>query len=377
MRLRYNERKCIMNPNQEAYLKHYYGLDLIKVLASAFIVFHHFQQITGARFRGVNFYGGRIPFERIVELFFLISGALIYISDNKAINKYKFSKTFNRISRFYPITTLAFVIIYTAGEIQYHLFQTFPTSAEYHSVKCIITSITLTHRGFPLISVERAINNPTWYLCVLIVCYLVYYLFLIIEKRFRIKVEVLSVVFLTTVIILDKCNVPFVYSGGVDSIRGFKMFFLGLIFAYLSKFITSLIRLLLFNIGFIILGLINIALINSNRLLVVIYILLALLLINELVIERTIKYNLKKSKKELIKTLSDVSFDVYVLHIPIYACLNLIIQVFEIQVRNSIVFMIIFITIVEVISYIVFRFVDKPTRKWISLKINNIKMKGV
>ena len=53
------------------------GLDIIKVIATIIIVFHHYQQVTGVIFDGINFYGGKFPFGYVVELFFIISGYVI------------------------------------------------------------------------------------------------------------------------------------------------------------------------------------------------------------------------------------------------------------------------------------------------------------
>ena len=52
------------------------GIDLIKILATCIILFHHYQQSSGARFRYFNFYQGHIKFAYTVELFFVISGYL-------------------------------------------------------------------------------------------------------------------------------------------------------------------------------------------------------------------------------------------------------------------------------------------------------------
>ena len=54
--------------------KRYYNLDIIKMISSILIVFHHYQQLSGITFDGINFYGGKFLFGYLVELFFMISG---------------------------------------------------------------------------------------------------------------------------------------------------------------------------------------------------------------------------------------------------------------------------------------------------------------
>ena len=54
--------------------KRSYSLDLVKTIATAIIVMHHYQVVTGARFQTINFDGGWFYWGYIVELFFLLSG---------------------------------------------------------------------------------------------------------------------------------------------------------------------------------------------------------------------------------------------------------------------------------------------------------------
>lgn len=55
------------------------SLDVIKILATTIIVFHHYQYVTGIRFSAfINFHGGSVEWYRMVELFFIISGMLSY-----------------------------------------------------------------------------------------------------------------------------------------------------------------------------------------------------------------------------------------------------------------------------------------------------------
>lgn len=52
--------------------KRNYSLDFIKIIATIFIIFHHYQQITGAYFHNkINFCNGKFYFGYMVELFFI------------------------------------------------------------------------------------------------------------------------------------------------------------------------------------------------------------------------------------------------------------------------------------------------------------------
>ena len=64
------------------------NLDFIKVIIATLIVFHHYQYLSGIKFNHINFYGGRIYYGYLVELFFMISGFLMQKSyEHKEINK--------------------------------------------------------------------------------------------------------------------------------------------------------------------------------------------------------------------------------------------------------------------------------------------------
>lgn len=47
------------------------GLDLLKIIATVMIIFHHYQQITGAWWGASSFYGGLFYYGELVELFLL------------------------------------------------------------------------------------------------------------------------------------------------------------------------------------------------------------------------------------------------------------------------------------------------------------------
>ena len=58
--------------------KRIFILDILKIVATILIVFHHYQQILNVEFNKINFFGGKFYFGHLVELFFLISGFLMF-----------------------------------------------------------------------------------------------------------------------------------------------------------------------------------------------------------------------------------------------------------------------------------------------------------
>ena len=54
-----------------------YPLDVLRIMATVFILLHHFEQLTQSWYDGMlNFYGGAFPFQRMGGFFFLLSGYL-------------------------------------------------------------------------------------------------------------------------------------------------------------------------------------------------------------------------------------------------------------------------------------------------------------
>jgi len=86
-----------------------YNLDLLKVIATIFILFHHYQQyICGSFTNGLNFYGGIYNFGYMVELFFILSGYFMF----PYIREIQLNKSFKsffmpRYLRLIPLVAIA------------------------------------------------------------------------------------------------------------------------------------------------------------------------------------------------------------------------------------------------------------------------------
>ena len=86
-----------------------YSLDFIKIIATIFIIFHHYQQfICGVLDSGVNYYGGIFNFGYMVELFFILSGYFMYPYIEKIKHGLSFKKFFGaRYIRLIPLVAIA------------------------------------------------------------------------------------------------------------------------------------------------------------------------------------------------------------------------------------------------------------------------------
>ena len=82
----------------------------LRIVAAVFIIFHHYQQLTGVFFTGeLNFHGGNFDFGYLVELFFILSGFLAYnIVDKKELS---FSEFYlSKLKRLLPLVFISCIV---------------------------------------------------------------------------------------------------------------------------------------------------------------------------------------------------------------------------------------------------------------------------
>lgn len=211
-----------------------YSLDVLKVIATCFILFHHFQQITGVRFGGINFYSGSFYFGWFVELFFILSGFFMYRyidSIKKGIESFR-SFIWRRLIRFLPYLTIA-TIAYQVLAICYRRM--------FHNTlfgdNCSLWGTIITALGIQdgWCFKNPGINNPTWYISVLLLCYVVFYIMTRISSKYLINEQYLfiAVIFAGVAIISYDIELPFLNS---SSARGYYAFFTGLMLGiYVEK----------------------------------------------------------------------------------------------------------------------------------------------
>lgn len=96
-------------------------LDFLKFIATVIIIFHHYQQSTGAYFSGwINFYNGEFYWGYMVELFFIISGFCIYRYEEYIAEGNVTLKDFylKRLLRLLPMLFLG-AVLYELASIAY------------------------------------------------------------------------------------------------------------------------------------------------------------------------------------------------------------------------------------------------------------------
>lgn len=208
--------------------KRNYALDFLKCIATIAIVFHHYQQETGAMFR-YNFWGGWFYWGYIVELFFLISGYVIcrYVP---VIYQGKMSLKQWTLKR-----TMRCIPMMAAGALAYEVFLYINNNVcglSWSGITptlwgTVIASLGLQANGF---FANPWVNNPAWYISVLFLCYVLFYLVTALARKWKV-----SPAYFYIAMVLLGCGIEvyglnwLILDGQLA--RGYRGFFFGLLLA--------------------------------------------------------------------------------------------------------------------------------------------------
>ena len=211
-----------------------HGLDFVKVIATILIVLHHYWQVHNVYIdNGINFFNGKFYFGYLVELFFVLSGFFMLSDVEKIKHGTGFRKFFiKKYMRFQPLMLITVITFSGLAAAFEGLYQA-PWSGTTIYLWGIISSAIGIQGGWAL--PNPCINNPIWYISVLLLCEIILYVFVGISKKHQIPLEVFYTVmiFLGMGIMEYNINLPFM---NVMTCRGFYAFFWGLMLAsILSK----------------------------------------------------------------------------------------------------------------------------------------------
>lgn len=324
------------------------GLDILKILATTLIVFHHYQQVFKVQFNGINFYDGAFNFAYLVELFFIISGFLSLYTAKAGEDSFLCLR--HKWYRIWPMAAIACVftlLVKSIGAEDLHTLW---------NMKTLIANIMLIFSGWPYFSMT-GINNPTWYLCVLIQCYFLFYAFLWLCYRMKLN-RVLVVALLL-------CVVFMLHRHGVlerNSFRGFESFFIGVALCDLRNQIPQkkCAALFLFLVSLVLLVFLS----SMQRRILV------LITFPSLVLLSTWYGGMKnEAVQRMISQMGKMSFDVYIWHYPLMAFERMLMRVFNFEFERTYLLMTGFTLIIWLLAWPLHRFVERPINKMIRKRI--------
>ena len=348
--------------------KRNYSLDFIKIVATIIIIFHHYQQVTGAFFENkINFCNGKFYFGTIVELFFILSGFFMYSYITKINQGISFPNFyFKRLSRLFPLLLIGALIYEFFLIIYQHIYQN-----SWMGIKPTFWGIVSDSLGIQdgWALPNPCVNNPTWYISVLMLCYIIFYFIVYLSKKYKLRPQYLFIfmIFLGMGIQTYGLSLPFLNN---SSSRGYYSFFFGILLAEsLSKHKINTKAIIVCIISLVILTYL-IAYHNDfmssgiSYTMTFIYYPMVIILCKSNIIGRLLN-------RKIIGQLGRISFDVFIWHNPFYLLLYICIKLFNWNLNlNSWVTMVGYAVFCYIWGTISYYLIEQPIGKIINKNFN-------
>ncbi|MCM1040112.1 MAG: acyltransferase [Roseburia sp.] len=212
-----------------------YALDVIRIVATTLIVFHHYQQFTGLRLEHFDFYyQDRFYVGRLTEFFFLLSGYLTYPHVHKIRTTDVSFKDFylKRALRLLPMVAISVFFLQLNFCFYYLLYD----GAAFGTIEHVGDAVSLWRFIVAALGIDSGwmvkadIGYTTWYISVLMLCYAVFWLITFLSKRLRVSPYYMYAFMIAVAITINTWNLdlPFL---NLSAARGYGAFFFGIIFA--------------------------------------------------------------------------------------------------------------------------------------------------
>lgn len=345
----------------------------MKFLAAILIIFHHFQGDFPYEKSFCKFSGGDVYFGYVVELFFIISGILIGIKNQENYNTPFRVFIGKRLKRLLPMTTFSTVVFMGLVIIYKVLFGIWFSCGPLSPIM-ILKGLLLLYCGGALQYQNIEPNCVLWYVCVLIICYIVYWLVLFIAKHLCILPRWLFifVIFLGIGINAYSINLPFL---NFYTSRGYMAFFLGVV---MVDIYNSVKNKNLLKIG---------SLMVSGLLVMYAFLDTSLLFSTGMDQELTLTFIIyptiicvlicfpifgKIFDNKLIKFLGNISFEMYICQYHVFMIIHILEELDIISFPRTDIGMFIVLGLVIIVSIVAYLLVERPVVKFMKTKSNKI-----
>ncbi len=300
----------------------------------------------------------------LVELFFIISGYLFFISYYKRIreNKIGFQSFIEkRYLRIIPISAISVVVMFILQHIYYYKFEHFWIFNNNDFVNLILQ---MTGIQYWMNMSEGSLNNVTWYISVLLLCYIIYYFITKKSKKYgNIIYPTIVIIFIS--LLKYEVDLPII---NYYTERGLIAFGIGIILGLVIE--KSDIKKLS-NCSIIVMAFILIMTVIFKKIVLGYLVLFVDLIIFPIILINIIRFDflLEKVNLEFTEKLSKISLGIYIWNLPLQLLFIIIVKFNNIKIDyNNIYFFIAQIIIQILFAIFSYKVIEKIINKFIDKK---------
>ncbi len=171
------------------------------------------------------------------DLFFVISGFFLYKAYEQRLSRREISFgkfMIPKICKIYPLMIVTVVINYVVELIGKYQLGQYPLHGDGGAVRYSVSSLVLNILGLQTGWIsngdERAVNGPSWFISIILVCYILYYLITYFIKNEKVKICVYWAMAIGGIAVyLIKLQLPLLYE--ING-RGYYGFFVGVLISH-------------------------------------------------------------------------------------------------------------------------------------------------
>jgi peptidoglycan/LPS O-acetylase OafA/YrhL len=339
--------KFELKPDSDMFLT----FDVLRFFAAALIVFHHWKTYLILPSRWREWLDRLTTFQFGVDLFFIISGFIIFhVYSNKLTSLLPYLKYMRRrFARLYPLHLLTLLLVVVLG----YAFHDFTVHPVLYRTGAFWANLFMVSAWWP--HTQLSFNFAAWSISVEIFCYIVFPLVLWIGRR---NLSLITVAPLCISILLIKPR----FLNGFDAfplLRGFVAFTFGI---GLYSIRTRLPRILapgsVLIALFVLLIVLSEAGIDPGRLYVFPYLIAVTAAAAD--VHRSIS-----NSARLLAPLGQLTYSIYMWHIPVAYLFYLLPGITQFApLHNALIGVNLFVLMA--ISYTSLRWIETPARHWLS-----------
>jgi len=347
--------------------EYYYIIDLLRVAAALVILVVHYHNLffIGTKIMPAfnvlsqPFYGPLSIFYNYgfmaVQLFWIISGfvfAAVYLKKKAVTGKEFF---INRFARLYPLALLTLIVVAVLQIISMLTTNHFQLPVIYDAYHFVLNLGFVSAWGFEH---GYSFNSPIWSVSIEIFIYTLFFFTIPYIVKHGAKVTILILAALSTLILFE-LSTPFWLCG--------VYFFIGcLLFQFTRRFSYYKIHQLLFGVGGILLSCALVLFIpNLFSQQIPQFLFEVILFCSIIMCAGAVDLMYHKRIGPRFKMFGNLSYGIYLWHIPIQIVLLLIFEYFALD-KNIVYsewFFVFFIVIVIITAYISYKYFENPIRK--------------